>query len=290
MGKSKNNITKKEDLDTDLERLWDEVPPAQETNAKESSWEAFASSAFPEQDDKPQNRYPIWAVAAVIAALLAIGSVSVYFNTGTFSKSEFHVVENATANLKEIQLPDGSTVELEPSSKITYADNFKENRQLKLSGTAFFNVREDKNHPFSVQCSKATTTVLGTSFTVAEEEQGKLVRVRLYNGSVRMNVAGETKNWILAPGNEFVLNDMRVSIHNFERFIDFEAAEIKDIIAYIESNYDYEFIVPEQVLQQRLTLRINKKERFLNVVTIIANMYNLKYEVDEDLKIVKFKS
>ena len=280
---------KKEDIETELDRLWDEVPPEHDSKVKETSWEAFSSMIFPNQDDTFKKRYPLWAVAAVFTALLAIGSLSIYFTAGTFSKSDFHVVENLTPDLKQIQLPDGSTVELEPSSKITYADNFEENRRIKLFGAAFFEVSEDENHPFSVQCREATTTVLGTSFTVGEED-GDIVRVRLYNGSVRMNVKGVTKSWILEPGDEFVLNNMGVSIYDFERFIDFEAAEVKDIIAYIESNYDYKLIMPKQVLHQRLTLRIKKKERFLNIVDIIANMYNLKPEIYEDLKIVKFKS
>jgi len=278
---------KKEELDKQLKKLWDENPPAQDPTLKESSWESFSDKAFPNKSQRIEKRRWQWAAAAVITAMLAIGSLLVYQNNSFDQADAFQMVENTTSQVKRVQLSDGSVVELDPFAKMEYAKNFKANRTIKLVGTAFFQVEKDEDHPFTVQCDRTTTTVLGTSFTVGHQGQ-ETVSVRLYEGSVRMDIEGAQENWILEPGDEFVYDNKQVIIKAFDRFMDFENTNLKEIVTYIESNYHYKFIMPEKLLQQSLTLRINKKERFKNVVQIIAKMYNLEPEIDQELKTVKF--
>lgn len=278
----------KEELDKQLENLWDEIPEVQDPKLKESSWKAFSTKTFSKTNKKVRPRRWQWAAAAVLTTMLAIGSLLIYQNNGFSQADAFHLVENTTSQVKRVELSDGSVVELDPFATMEYAKNFEENRKIKLDGNAFFQVAKDKNHPFTVHCDRTTTTVLGTSFTVGHQGH-KMVRVRLYEGSVRMNVEGAHKSWVLEPGDEFVFDNKKVDINTFERFMDFENISLKEIVSYIESNYQYKFIMPEKLLDQSLTLRLNKKERFVNVVQIIAKMYNLKPEIDQEMKTVKFQ-
>lgn len=278
---------KKDEFDKKFERLWKENPEVQDPKLKESSWAVFSTKAFPQTAKKIEKRRWQWAAAAVITAMLAIGSLLVYQNSNFIQQEAFELVENTTLQVKRVQLSDGSIIELDPNSKLKYAKNFEENRTIILKGTAFFQVKKDKSHPFTVQCDRTTTTVLGTSFTIGQQGKQR-ISVRLYEGSVRMDIADTLENWVLEPGDEFIYDNKQVSIKTFERFMDFENANLKDIVTYIESNYHYEFILPQKLLQQSLTLRINKKERFENVVQIIAKIYNLEPEIDQELKTVKF--
>lgn len=114
--------------------------------------------------------------------------------------------ENASGQKSQIRLPDGSVVYLNAASKITYAEKFGENhREIKLTGEAFFYVKENKEKPFVVKSGKVNTTALGTSFNVKAMEGGEEVSVSLVEGEVRVS-SGATQdlNAILHPGEKAI--------------------------------------------------------------------------------------
>jgi transmembrane sensor len=91
----------------------------------------------------------------------------------------------ATAELRSVQLEDGSTVRLGPDSAIAleFANGKRGVRLLK--GEAFFEVTVDPDRPFQVAAGATETTVLGTAFDVRLEEAAVAVAVR--NGRVQVD-------------------------------------------------------------------------------------------------------
>jgi ferric-dicitrate binding protein FerR (iron transport regulator) len=77
-------------------------------------------------------------------------------------------IQKSTENGQKlsIRLPDGSQVKLNSNSNISISENFSQNRNVKLTGEAFFNVASDSLHPFVVSTAHFQTKVLGTSFNV----------------------------------------------------------------------------------------------------------------------------
>ena len=73
-------------------------------------------------------------------------------------------------------LPDGSRVWLNASSKLVYHNSFwSSDRQIDLSGEAYFEVSHDKHAPFIVNSKQIKTCVLGTKFNVrAREEENRV--------------------------------------------------------------------------------------------------------------------
>jgi hypothetical protein len=47
--------------------------------------------------------------------------------------------------------------------------------------------------------------------------------------------------------------------------------------------------IPEEYNNQRITVRINKKEDLKTIVQLISEMYNLNFEINEDLKQIIFR-
>jgi ferric-dicitrate binding protein FerR (iron transport regulator) len=95
-----------------------------------------------------------------------------------------------------LKLEDGSVVTLFPQSKIRYAGNLVLNatyeRAIFLQGQAIFDVAKDKRRPFTVYAGNIVTTVLGTTFSIHENELG--VIVKLYQGKVKIHRAGTDLN------------------------------------------------------------------------------------------------
>jgi len=279
-----------EKIDRELNKIWDETPISHSHSEKEACWEQFKTKAFSSKEKKFKPwRYYAAAAAILIFALVGTG---IYLNSGNSFTSDVtvseNVIENPTSILRDVLLPDSSRVVLSPNSKITYADNFALNRKVEVKGQAYFKVKKDKKHPFQVFCNETTTTVLGTSFTVSGLTQ-KEVTVELYEGSVQMNVKNQDKKWILKPGEKFTYAKNTGAVAEFNRFIDFDNEKLSVVATYIEANYGYKVIIPAEYANQRITVRINKKEDLKIIIQLISEMYNLNFEVNEKLKQITFQ-
>ncbi|MDR7209458.1 FecR family protein [Flavobacterium piscis] len=275
-------------IEEELKKIWDETPVSYSNIEKKASWEDFQSKTFAVQ--KPKFKVWRYAAAAAVIIFMLIGT-GIYFNRSPLQDEVYLVsntVENKTSKVKTVFLPENSKVILSPHSKIVYANNFKKNRKIIVEGEAYFKVKKDKKYPFQVFCNATTTTVLGTSFIVAGQNDDGVI-VALYEGSVQMNVEGETKKWILKPGEKFTFGNKMASIAEFNRFKDFDNEKLTAVSAYVASDYGYKMIFPDEYCSQRITLRINKKEDLKIIVQLISEMYNLKFEINEELKQITFR-
>ncbi len=277
-----------EKFDEEFEKVWNENPSSHSENEKEASWEQFHTSTFAKKKTKSKTwRY--YAAASVLLFVL-IGT-GIYFNGNSLNESNViaeTIIENTSSAIKFVTLPDSSKVELSPNSKISYGANFALNRKIEMDGEAYFKVKKDKQHPFQVFCDETTTTVLGTSFTVKESENEEIT-VELFEGSVQMNVKGQNQKWILKPGEKFTYGNQKASLTEFSRFVDFDNEKLTAVSDYIQENYGYSVMIPQEYSNQKITIRINKKEDLKTIVQLISEMYNLNFEINEDLKQITFQ-
>ncbi|QGK74329.1 FecR family protein [Flavobacterium sp. SLB02] len=277
-------------IEEELKKIWDETPISHSDSEKEVSWQQFQAKAFaPKKQSKPWRHY---AAAAAILLFVLVGTGLYFKGPSLVNNTDISIagntIENTSSIIKSIVLPDSSRVELSPNSKIAYADNFAVNRKVEVSGEAYFKVKKDKKHPFQVLCNETTTTVLGTSFTVTGHNQNG-VEVALYEGSVQMNVKNQDKKWILKPGEKFTYGNETAVVAGFNRFMDFDDEKLSNVSLYIESNYGYKVMLPAEYSNQKITVRINKKEDLKTILELISEMYNLNFEINEDLKQITFQ-
>jgi transmembrane sensor len=275
-------------IEDELKKIWDETPISHSDSEKEASWEEFQSKAFASKKPK----FKIWRYAAAAAILVfALIGTGIYFNRGSVEQNTIlasNVIENTTTKIKTVFLPDSSKVELSPHSKLTYANNFETNRKIEIEGEGYFKVKKDKKHPFQVFCNETTTTVLGTSFSVIGQDEDGVI-VKLFEGSVEMTIKDQDKKWILVPGETFTYENNTAVVTEFKRFIDFDNEKLTAVSAYIQENYGYKVILPQEYHNQRITVRINKKEDLKIIVQLISEMYNLNFEINDELKEVTFQ-
>ncbi|MEQ8423288.1 MAG: FecR domain-containing protein, partial [Cyclobacteriaceae bacterium] len=129
-----------------------------------------------------QGTFPMaLRIAAAALIIVASGLVINYF-----VQADDRVFVTAEST-QIVVLPDGSRVFLNRNSKLTYKKSYgKENRDVILSGEAFFEVEGDPQNPFTVQLKDAEITVLGTSFNVRAYDEMQSLEVTVETGVVNL--------------------------------------------------------------------------------------------------------
>jgi transmembrane sensor len=118
---------------------------------------------------------------------------------------------------KTVKLPDGSLITLEPNSKLTYPQRFTgNNREVNLTGEAYFEVKPNREKPFIVQTPYLIATVLGTSFNVEAYHNG-VARVVVTTGRVKVqtvNASNELQAVIINANQSVAYN---ITINEIEK-------------------------------------------------------------------------
>lgn len=129
---------------------------------------------------KPRTPWRTFGMAAAVCALALPLAAYSGWNLGWLPNAYQHF--EATNNVRQVTLDDGSKVELNLGSELVYS-NYKDHRQVTLKkGEAFFSVSHDSRHPFVVKAAEGKIRVTGTQFNVWMYEDQ--VKVNLIEGSV----------------------------------------------------------------------------------------------------------
>jgi transmembrane sensor len=106
----------------------------------------------------------------------------------------------------QVILPDGTKVWLNAASSITYPTAFTGNeRHVKLSGEAYFEVAKNKQKPFYVSMNNVQVRVLGTHFNIAAYSDDDAITTTLLEGSVQ--ITKNSQQSLLKPGQQGVVNN-----------------------------------------------------------------------------------
>jgi ferric-dicitrate binding protein FerR (iron transport regulator) len=106
----------------------------------------------------------------------------------------------------QFSLPDGTTGWLNSNSSVRYNGTFNSDRQVTLTGEAFFDVFKDEKRPFRVSTDEIVVRALGTRFNVASYENEKDVEVVLEEGKVIFNDREMNKPYVLYPNDMVIYN------------------------------------------------------------------------------------
>lgn len=95
-----------------------------------------------------------------------------------------------------IKLPDGSVVWLNAGSKLVYANNFdQKERNVYLTGEAYFSVVTNKEKPFKVHTSDLIVRALGTKFNVKAYPEEKTITTTLEEGIIDVQIIKGGKDY-----------------------------------------------------------------------------------------------
>ena len=127
--------------------------------------------------DHATPRVAVSVLGAVAAAICLTAIMA-----PRFSAPAPVIYETGFAQLSDVTLADGSSVQLGAGSRIDVTITDRVRGVELVRGTAFFDVTTDKDRPFTVDVGAATVSVTGTSFDVQRTKQS--VRVAVAEGAV----------------------------------------------------------------------------------------------------------
>lgn len=124
----------------------------------------------------------------------------------------------------KVKLPDGTNVWLNSSSSLSYPVEFAGNeRHVKLTGEAYFEVAKNKDKPFYVCVNNVCVKVLGTHFNIAAYTDDAELTTTLLEGSVL--ITKNSKQRLLKPGQQAI-------VKNNTDLINISDASINQVMAW----------------------------------------------------------
>ncbi|RVT73089.1 FecR family protein [Flavobacterium sufflavum] len=257
--------------------------------ALQSTWMKIEKT---EQESKMELKLiQLWSTAWVrkIAAVLVFGLLSVYvYNNYFASKTYYSSYDEIVNNLDEdglleqinnsnkpqiVTLSDGSSVLLQPKSKLSYPKIFTGNeRNVYLSGEAFFEISKNPKKPFFVHANEIVTKVVGTSFRIKAYANQSNVEVLVRTGKVKVKSEKAIRNSsqeeiVLLPNQalRFTRKDQTFdkitditmdksissSVKSIEQLsFEFTDIPVSQIFKTIEQAYSVEIDFPQQELEK----------------------------------------
>jgi ferric-dicitrate binding protein FerR (iron transport regulator) len=214
--------------------------------------------------------------AAAIAILL--------LSTGLFIRFFERSLESSNGEHLSHQLPDGSVVELNSESKISYKPFWwKFSRELKFEGEAFFLVQKGKS--FKVESSLAETHVLGTSFSIYSRNNN--YKVLCHTGRVQVLSFNSSESALLEPNQEASLEpDGQFNLSVIEvlpepaqwktKLFKFTGTPLIEVFEEIQRQYDITLIYPDN-LNYYYTGSIDASRDLLTTLNLVCKPFKITF-------------
>jgi len=139
-------------------------------------------------------------------------------------------------------LADGTKVWLNAESSITFPTSFSGNeRVVKITGEAYFEVVHDASHPFKVKVGGQTIEDLGTQFNINAYLDEPTMKTTLINGKVKISAGSQVA--VLKPGFQAVVSPLGSSII-------VQAADLDEVIAWKNGNFEFEGTPLKDIMRQ----------------------------------------
>lgn len=185
--------------------------------------------------------------AAMIALLIGAGYVGARLMRGSMNDemtSRINVLEVPAGQRISVTLEDGTEVWLNGGTRMEYPLLFADDeRRVKLSGEALFDVEHDTGHPFVVETFASEIEVLGTKFNVYADEKVGCFTATLAEGRIRAtNLMSKDREQITLNPNEMVrLVDGRLVS---------DKAEVRDAVCWTEGYINIGHVAFDELMRR----------------------------------------
>lgn len=209
----------------------------------------------------------------------------------------FNTITTPRGRKFQLVLPDGSKVWLNAASSLRFPTAFSGNeRQVEITGEAFFEVSKDAAKPFTVKINDHTDIqVLGTQFNVNAYTDEASIHTTLLEGAVR--VRSHEQSRVLAPGQQAQISNSQGNLRvmdqaNLEQvtawkagFFNFRGASLPEVMRELARWYDLEVIYEGKVPEQQFEGELPRTLQLSQVIKILTKV-DVKFRIEQGHKLI----
>lgn len=206
-------------------------------------------------------------------------------------------VTAAQGTVVRYELPDHSTVWLNAGSSLRYPTTFKgDDRQVELSGEAYFHVKADTKRPFYVNTHDGLSVyVYGTQFNVSAYPEDDYIETVLEEGKVNVLSSDRSHPVVLKPGEEFYYN--KSSRQGTKKIVDvyektawkegkliFRNAPLDEVLKRLERHFNVDIVFNNRsgkVYNYRATFR---NETLPQILDYLSESAAFKWEMEPSVR------
>ncbi|TRX02904.1 FecR family protein [Candidatus Methylobacter oryzae] len=237
------------------------------------------------------HRWTRLATAALV--LLTLGTAT-FSSDGWYGSSASYAV--ARGGHEIINLPDGSTLEMNTDSEVKVRINRRQRSVDVVKGEVFFSVAHNAEQPFIVTAGAGRSIDIGTEFDVYRQAQQVVVAVQ--EGSVRVE-AKQSRELIASQtvaydqNGEFITLPPKFSIANTTAWrrgkLIFDNRRLDDVLAEIGRYHNVQLKLADPKLAGNKVSGTFAVKRLESNLATIANSLNLTVHHSESGEIVLAK-
>lgn len=197
----------------------------------------------------------------------------------------------------KINLSDGTNVFLNSGTSIKFPVAFKKgsDREVFISGEAFFDVKENNSSRFVVKSNLSSAVVFGTKFNFKDFPEDSFSEIILTEGSLGVRKIENTekdKLVIIKPGEKAKvsfetpeINTSRVNTKTYTSWIEgrvvFRNENLENMIRKLERIYNVIIINNNTKIKERFfsATILSEKETISDVLFYLKQVYGLEYQI-----------
>ena len=284
----------------ELEKQWDDISPEMPLGFDQKlAWNKIARE-IDTTSISSKRPVAVWQfiqkAAAILFLPLLIASIFYYYTVNDEAeKGAWAEIKCPPGVRTEFQLPDGSTGFLNSESTLKYSLNFKNNREVLLSGEAFFDVRKDEKNKFRVTTQRLKVDVMGTSFNVMAYEGQSYEEITLKTGSLKILGKNDTELSKLAPNQQLIFDKEQnrsfkkeVNAFNFISWttgkLIIQDQRLEDVARKLSRWYDVDIEIEGQELKDFRYYATFENEPLSEVLSLITATAPIQYKEETRAK------
>lgn len=230
------------------------------------------------------------AVVLLIPALITIAVLSYLSINSPGGVESWAEIHSPVGSRTKFHLPDGTQGWLNSGSSIKYPVNFMKNRNVGISGEAWFDVVHIKSEEFRVITPYFDVKVLGTRFNVIAYDDETTAEVILEKGKVLVLGKDKEVKGDLKPDQQLVYNKstkelIKTSIDSKtytswkDGLLIFRNVPMAEIARRLERKYNTEIILHGDSLKSSIFRATFQDENLEDICKMLSTVAPIKYKI-----------